>query len=123
MRIHESGENYLETILILQSKNGSVRSIDIANELDYTKASISRAMSILKKEGYITMEEGGSIHLTDLGYQMATQIYERHRLLTEYLVKALQVEEETAVADACRMEHVISEESFHKIKDWVEAHR
>ncbi|HYE68268.1 MAG TPA: metal-dependent transcriptional regulator [Anaerovoracaceae bacterium] len=123
MRIHESGENYLETILILQSKNGSVRSIDIANELDYTKASISRAMSILKKEGYITMEEGGSIHLTDLGYQMATQIYERHRLLTEYLVKALQVEEETAVADACRMEHVISQESFHKIKNWVEAHR
>ena len=123
MRIHESGENYLETILILQSKNGSVRSIDIANELDYTKASISRAMSILKKEGYIIMEEGGSIHLTDLGYQMATQIYERHRLLTEYLVKALQVEEETAVADACRMEHVISQESFHKIKDWVEAHR
>lgn len=123
MRIHESGENYLETILILQSKNGSVRSIDIANELDYTKASISRAMSILKKEGYIIMEEGGSIHLTDLGYQMATQIYERHRLLTEYLVKALEVEEETAVADACRMEHVISQESFHKIKDWVEAHR
>jgi len=123
MRIHESGENYLETILILQSKNGSVRSIDIANELDYTKASISRAMSILKKEGYIIMEEGGSIHLTDLGFQMATQIYERHRLLTEYLVKALQVEEETAVADACRMEHVISQESFHKIKDWVEAHR
>jgi len=123
MRIHESGENYLETILILQSKNGSVRSIDIANELDYTKASISRAMSILKKEGYITMEEGGSIHLTDSGYQMATQIYERHRLLTEYLVKALQVEEETAVADACRIEHVISQESFHKIKDWVEAHR
>ena len=123
MRIHESGENYLETILILKSKNGSVRSIDIANELDYTKASISRAMSILKKEGYITMEEGGSIHLTDLGHQMATQIYERHRLLSEYLVKALQVEEETAVADACRMEHVISQESFHKIKDWVEAHR
>lgn len=123
MRIHESGENYLETILILQSKNGSVRSIDIANELDYTKASISRAMSILKKEGYIIMEEGGSIHLTDLGYQMATQIYERHRLLTEYLVKALEVDEATAVADACRIEHVISQDSFHKIKDWVEAHR
>lgn len=123
MRIHESGENYLETILILQSKNGSVRSVDIANELDYTKASISRAMSILKKEGYIIMEEGGSIHLTDLGNQMATQIYERHRLLAEYLVKALQIGEDTAAADACRIEHVISEESFHKIKDWVEAHR
>lgn len=123
MIIQESGENYLETILILQNKKGSVRSIDIANELDYTKASISRAMSILKKAGYITMEDGGGIHLTEQGYQRATQIYERHRLLTEYLVRALQIGEEAAMADACRIEHVISEESFHKIKDWVEAHR
>lgn len=123
MRIQESGENYLETILILRNKNGSVRSIDIANELDYTKASISRAMSILKKAGYILIEEGGCIHLTDSGYQRATQIYERHRLITEYLVKALEVDEETAVADACRIEHVVSQESFHKIKDWVETHR
>ena len=123
MRIQESGENYLETILILQNKNGSVRSIDIANELEYTKASISRAMSILKKAEYITMEEGGNIHLTDTGYQRATQIYERHRLLTEYLIRALQISEETAVADACRMEHVISEESFHKIKNWVEENK
>lgn len=123
MIIQESGENYLETILILQNKKGSVRSIDIANELDYTKASISRAMSILKKAGYITMEDGGSIHLTEQGYLRATQIYERHRLITEYLVRALQIGEEAAMADACRIEHVISEESFHKIKDWVEAHR
>ncbi|HWQ79158.1 MAG TPA: metal-dependent transcriptional regulator [Anaerovoracaceae bacterium] len=123
MRIQESGENYLETILILLNKNGSVRSIDVANELDYTKASISRAMGILKRAGYITIDGGGSIHLTELGHQRATQIYERHRLITEYLVKALQISEETAVADACRIEHVISEESFHKIKDWVEAKR
>lgn len=120
MRIQESGENYLETILILQNKNGSVRSIDIANELDYTKASISRAMGILRKAGYITMDDGGSIHLTESGHQRATRIYERHRLITEYLVKALRIGEDTAVADACRIEHVISEESFHKIKDWVE---
>jgi Mn-dependent DtxR family transcriptional regulator len=123
MRIQESGENYLETILILQNKKGSVRSIDIANELDYTKASISRAMGILKKAGYITMEDGGIIRLTEAGYQRSTQIYERHRLITEYLVHALQIGEETAMTDACRIEHVISEESFHKIKDWVEAHR
>ena len=123
MRIQESGENYLETILILQDKKGSVRSIDIANELDYTKASISRAMSILKKAEYITIDDGGNIHLTESGNERATHIYEHHRLITEYLVKALQIEADTAVADACRIEHVISEESFHKIKDWVEAHR
>lgn len=123
MRIQESGENYLETILILQGKKGSVRSIDVANELDYTKASISRAMSILRKAGYITVDDSGNIHLTESGNQRATQIYERHRLIAEYLVKALQIEEETAASDACRIEHVISEESFHKIKDWVEEHK
>ena len=123
MRIQESGENYLETILILQNKNGSVRSIDIATELDFTKASISRAMGILKKAGLIIMEENGSIHLTESGYKKANQIYERHRLLTEYLVEALNVSEETAVADACRIEHVLSEEAFHKIKAWVEENR
>jgi len=123
MRIQESGENYLETILILQSKNGSVRSIDIANELDYSKASISRAMGILKKAGYIQVEDGGNIRLTEAGNLRATQIYERHRLIAEYLVKALQIGEETAAADACRIEHVLSEESFHKIKEWVEAQR
>ncbi|MBP6491948.1 MAG: metal-dependent transcriptional regulator [Clostridia bacterium] len=123
MRIQESGENYLETILILQGKKGSVRSIDVANELDYTKASISRAMGILKQAGFITVEDGGNIHLTELGHEKATQVYERHRLITEYLVNALQIQEPVAVADACRIEHVISDESFHKIKDWVEAHR
>lgn len=120
MRIQESGENYLETILILKNKNGSVRSIDIANELDYTKASISRAMSILKQAGLITVEDGGSIQLTEAGHKRATQVYERHKLIAEYLIKALQVDEEIAAADACRIEHVISDESFQKIKDWVE---
>lgn len=120
MRIHESGENYLETILILKNKNGSVRSIDIANELDYTKASISRAMGILKKAGYITMENGGNINLTESGNAMAQQIYERHQLITTYLVKALDIDEAIATADACRIEHIISQESFDKIKAWVE---
>lgn len=123
MRIQESGENYLETILVLKNKKGSVRSIDIATELDYTKASVSRAMGILKTAGFITVEENGSIHLTQSGHQRATQIYERHRLIAEYLMEALQIGEETAAADACRIEHVISEESFHKIKGWVETHR
>lgn len=122
MRIQESGENYLETILILQNKNGSVRSIDVANELDYTKASISRAMGILKKVGYIIMEDGGNIILTDSGRQKANEIYERHQLIAKYLVKALEIEESAAAADACRIEHVISNESFNKIKEWVETH-
>lgn len=122
MRIQESGENYLETILVLQNKKGSVRSIDIANELDYTKASISRAMGILKKAGYITVEEGGNIHLTETGLQTATQIYERHQMITRYLMTALLIDETTAVTDACRIEHVISQESFNKIKAWIEEH-
>jgi len=123
MKIQESGENYLETILILLNKKGSVRSVDVANELEYTKASISRAMGILKRAGYISIDDAGCIHLTETGRQKADRIYERHMMITEYLVKALQIDEETAVADACRIEHVISEESFLKIKEWVEANR
>lgn len=119
MKIQESGENYLETILMLQKKNGSVRSIDVANELQYTKASISRAMSILKKAGYIIMEEGGNLILTEKGYDTANKIYERHELITEFLMASLGIDEETAAKDACRIEHVISEETFYKIKERV----
>ncbi|MFA5636731.1 MAG: metal-dependent transcriptional regulator [Anaerovoracaceae bacterium] len=119
MGIHESGENYLETILLLEKKNGTVRSIDIATELDYSKPSISRAMGILKENGYIRMERNGDIHLTEKGRNRANSIYERHRLITEYLMRALGVDEKTADEDACRIEHVISEASFEKIKDWV----
>jgi len=115
MKIQESGENYLETILMLEHKNGTVRSIDIANELSYTKASVSRAMSILKKAGHIVMERDGRIQLTDSGRSIANQIFERHEMLTQYLI-ALGVTPETAAADACRIEHVISAESFEKIK-------
>ena len=85
MKIHESGENYLETILLLQRKNGSVRSIDIANELGYTKASISRAMGILKKAEYINMERSGEINLTEKGFKNASEIYERHTLITKQI--------------------------------------
>jgi DtxR family Mn-dependent transcriptional regulator len=120
MCLYESGENYLETILILEKKNGVVRSIDIATELDYSKASISRAMGILKKANYIIMEKNGDIVLTKKGREKANQIYERHRLITDYLIHALGVEREIATEDACRIEHVISEDSFMKIKEWVE---
>ena len=120
--IHESGEDYLETILLLQNKNGSVRSIDIARELGYTKASISRAMSILKKSDYITMDAYGQILLTEKGLSKAKEVYERHQLITNYLIKALGVSEPTAAQDACRIEHVISEESFEKIKQFVKGY-
>ncbi len=117
--MQESGENYLETILILQNKNGFVRSTDIATELDYKKPSISRAMSILKKSEFITMEPTGQIILTEKGHQKAMEIYERHRVISEYLVEFLGVSNETADKDACRIEHIISEESFEKIKEHV----
>ena len=118
MDIHESGENYLETILILQNKLGFVRSIDIANELEYTKPSISRAVSILKQAEYITVQESGQIILTEKGMQKANQIYDRHKIITRYLILSLGVSRETADQDACRIEHIISQETFDKIKDF-----
>lgn len=118
MDLRESGENYLEAILILEQRTGAVHSIDVANYLDVTKPSVSRAMGILKDANYIWMEKGGLLHLTDEGKKIAESIYERHRLLTEYLVH-LGVDKETAAQDACRIEHVISEQSFRKIKEHV----
>jgi Mn-dependent transcriptional regulator len=116
--IYESGEDYLETILILKKRNGSVRSIDIAREMDLSKPSVSRAMGILKNKGFITVGDDGEILLTDDGKKIAKSIYERHRILTEALVM-LGVDEETAAADACRIEHDISDKSFNKIKKHV----
>lgn len=118
-KIHESAENYLETILILQQKKGSIRSIDIANELAFTKPSISRAMSLLQDNDYITKEEDGLIRLTDRGREIAVCIYERHQLLTKYLTR-LGVDPAVAMADACRIEHVISQEAFDRIKEHAE---
>lgn len=118
MKIQESGENYLEMILMLKKEKGSVRSIDVAHALSVTKASVSRAMSILRQAGHITMDEEGLLSLTASGREIAERIYERHRLLTEYLT-ALGVSPETAAQDACRMEHVISQESFDKIRAHV----
>jgi Mn-dependent DtxR family transcriptional regulator len=119
MKIYESGENYLETILILKKRNGSVRSVDIATELDYSKPSVSRAVGILKREGYITIDDAGNIRLTELGKRTAENIYERHTMIAAYLTKALGVKESVALEDSCRIEHIISEESFDKMKKWL----
>jgi len=119
VKIQESGENYLETILILKNRNGFVRSIDVANELGYTKASVSRAMSILKKAGYLVMEPDGALVLTESGKKRAEAIYERHNLIAKFLELTLDVDEHTATQDSCRIEHIISEESFSRIKKYV----
>lgn len=116
MAIQESGENYLEAILVIKDRKGYVRSIDVANELKVSKPSVSRAMSALKKEGLIDMDGLNQILLTDEGRKIAETIYERHRVITKFLI-SLGVDEETAAADACRIEHVISPLSFEKIKE------
>ena len=115
MKIQESAENYLETILILKNKNGAVRSIDIANELGFSKPSVSVAMKNLKENGYIEVDSSGYITLLDSGRQIAEKIYERHTTLSKWLV-SLGVDAKTAAEDACRIEHIISSESFEAIK-------
>jgi len=117
--MQESGENYLESILILKNKNGFVRSIDIANWLNYSKPSVSRAVGILKQDGYITVDPGGEIHLTEKGREKAEEIYERHNLIAQYLILTLGVDQDVASADACRIEHILSDEVFQKIKKYV----
>lgn len=116
MALLESGENYLETILVLTKKNGSVRSIDIADAMQFTKASVSRAMSILKRDNYIIMHPDGSILLTKEGQKKATAVYDRHVTLTRYINEVLDVDVEIAEKDACRIEHIISPETFAGIK-------
>lgn len=120
MKLQESGENYLETILVLEKEKGSVRSIDVANHLDFTKASVSRAMSILREAGYLVMEKDGNLILTEEGRLKAQGVYEKHCLIKRFFVEALEVSEETADQDACRIEHVISDETFEQMKLWLE---
>lgn len=115
MQIRESAENYLETILMIQAEKGSVRSIDVARHLDFSKPSVSRAMALLKGSGYITIDGDGLIHLTDSGREIAERIYERHELFSKWLVM-LGVDPEIAAADACKIEHDISAVAFEKIK-------
>ncbi len=115
MNIHESAENYLETILILHKRKGYVRSIDIATELSFSKPSVSVAMKNLRTNGYIEVDDGGHITLTEKGLEIAEKMYERHTLLSNLLV-ALGVQPEVAAEDACRIEHVISVETFEALK-------
>ena len=121
MIINESAENYLETILVLSKKLPVVRSVDISNELGFKKSSVSIAMKNLREKGHITFTDAGYIYLTESGKQIADMIYERHELLSSWLVR-LGVPEEIATEDACRIEHVISKESFAAIKNHVKSH-
>lgn len=118
MRIHESAENYLETILALSKTKQFVRSIDIVNEMNFSKPSVSVAMKHLRESGHIVMDESGYITLTESGLEIANNIYERHQVLSALLVK-LGVDQETAKEEACRIEHDISQDTFEKIKIWV----
>ena len=121
MNIHESAEDYLEAILILRERQGSVRSIDIVHQLELTKPSVSVAMKRFRENGYIEMDADGFITLLPPGEEIAQRIYDRHKLLTKFLV-ALGVSEETAAADACKVEHDLSDETFEKIKAHAQRH-
>ena len=118
MKIQESAEDYLEAILILAQEKGTVRSIDVAHRLGFTKPSVSRAMSLLRENGYVTMDPDGLLSLTQAGRNIAEPIYERHCMLTDWLV-SLGVSPETAAKDACHMEHSISDETFAKMKEHI----
>ena len=118
MSVHESGEMYLEAIYVLHEKTGFVRSIDVSEYLGYSKPSVSRAMGILRTGEYITIDGDGAIALTEKGMEIAHKIYERHTILTKLLVH-IGVSEETAAADACKMEHAISDESFEALKKYA----
>ena len=117
--MYESGENHLETILRLREKNGTVRSIDIAHELNFSKPSVSRAIGILKEDGFLVVGARGDIELTKEGIEKAESVYERHKLLTAFLQKVAGVGRKAAEEDACRMEHIISEEVFLGIKRFM----
>ena len=119
MHLQESGEMYLETIYILSKKSSYVRSFDVGEYMGYSKPSVSRAVSILKKGGYVLMDDNGHLTLTDTGLEIAQKIYERHTTLTDFLIR-LGVNEKTAAEDACKMEHDISDETFAAMKKHAE---
>ena len=120
MVIHESAENYLESILVLQERRGQVRSIDIVNELGFSKPSVSIAMKKLRENGYISMEPDGRITLNESGLAIANRIYDRHKTITRFFM-LLGVSEDVATEDACKVEHDISDETFEKIRQFVNA--
>ena len=115
MKLHASGENYLETILVLQKKRSMVRSVDVARHMEVTKPSVCHAVATLRDGGFLMMDEDHFLHLTDVGREVAERIYERHCFFTEQLIAA-GVDPKTAEADACRIEHTISQDSFEKIR-------
>ena len=119
MSIHESAEMYLETIYTLSKTESTVRSVDVAEALGYSRPSVSRAVGLLKKDGCLVMDENGFLSLTEKGIQIASQIYERHTVL-EILLENLGVDRETATEDACKIEHVISDRTFDAIKAYVQ---
>ena len=116
MKLYASGEDYLEAILMLQKKNGMVRSIDLARHMEVSKPSVSHAIKTLREGGFLTMDEDYCLHLTEVGREVAEKIYERHLFFMEQLIAA-GVDPETAEADACRIEHIISDESFLRLKE------
>ena len=118
MKLHASGEDYLETILVLQKKSGMVRSVDVARHMEVSKPSVCHAVASLRDGGFLTMDEDHFLHLTDVGREVAEKIYERHCFFTEQLIAA-SVDPETVEVDACRIEHVISNESFERLKEAV----
>lgn len=121
MKINESAENYLETILMLKNKTGYVRSIDIAHALSFTKPSVSVAMKALREEGYIVMDDDSGINLTEKGLEVASKVYKKHQVIAKALM-SLGVDEETAYKDSCKIEHDISDKSFNKIKEYLQNH-
>lgn len=121
MKIHESAENYLEAILMIQLEKGSVRSIDVAHQLSFSKPSVSRAVSLLRENGYIVMDRDGLLELTPTGREIAETIYERHILISNWLV-SLGIPPEIAAKDACKMEHDVSPITFQKLKEYIQNH-
>ena len=119
MKLHASGEDYLETILLLQKKLGMVRSVDVARHMEVSKPSVCHAVATLRDGGFLMMDEDHFLHLTDVGREVAKKIYERHCFFTEQLITA-GVDPKTAEADACRIEHIISDESFDRLKEAAE---
>ena len=121
--MHESGEDYIETIYLLKKRKGTVRSIDVATELNFSRPSVSRAVGLLKENGLITVESDGELVLTELGLKTAKGVYEKHTNLTKFLMMTAGVNAEIAETDACRIEHVISPETFKGIKRYLKEHK
>ena len=121
--MHESGEDYIETIYLIKKRKGFVRSIDVANELNFSRPSVSRAVCILKDQGLVTMDGDGMLNLTDEGLKIAKKVYEKHTNLTTFLMMTAGVDAETAETDACRIEHIISPSTFRGIKRYIKEHK